>query len=362
MQQEDFLNLKGIDYIEFYVGNVRQATHFYRTALGFTPVAYSGLETGTRDRTSIVINQRNIWFVLTGALSSDSPITDHLKLHGDGVKDIAFSVDDAASAFHETVKRGATAVMEPTVFETDQGRMTKATIAAYGDTLHSFIQREGFDHSFLPGYQQVRGPASDVEAGLAAIDHIAISLPPGQLDNWVGFYKQVMGFNLSHQEDVATEYSAMNSKVVQNKSGRIKFPMMEPAPGKRKSQIEEYLDFYEGPGAQHVAMISADIMSAVRTLRGNNIDFLQTPRTYYEALPDRVGKVEEELDTLRELGILIDRDKWGYLMQVFTKPLLSRPTVFFEVIQRKGARGFGGGNIKALFEAVERDQAERGNL
>lgn len=356
------LHFKAIDHVEFYVGNARQAAHFYRTAFGFRPVAFAGLETGARDRISFIVEQNNIRLVLTSALGPDGPIADHVKLHGDGVKDIALAVDDAVGAFEEAVKRGARPVLEPTVIEDDQRHIVKATIGAYGDTVHSFIQRGSDDGGLLPGYESVKNPLPATPTGLAAIDHVAISVEPGMLDYWIDFYNDVLGFRQSHQENVLTEYSAMNSKVVQNSTALIKFPIMEPAEGKRKSQIEEYLHSHCGPGAQHIAVLTGDIVRTVKALRDNGIEFLRTPRAYYDQLEERVGEIDGDIDELRELNILVDRDGWGHLFQVFTKPLQSRPTVFLEIIQRKGARGFGGGNIKALFQALEHEQALRGNL
>lgn len=364
-QEGSFLQLKGIDYVEFYVGNARQAAHFYRTAFGFTPVAYAGLETGVRDRCSFVLEQRHIRLVLTSALTPDSPIAEHVKLHGDGVKDIALLVDDARQAFAATVERGAQPIMEPTVIEGQKGHIVKATIAAYGDTVHSFIERGAYQGTFAPQYHRIQNPPPVQPVGLAAIDHIVGNVELGKMDTWVDFYNQVMGFRQLQQftdEDISTEYSALMSKVVQNGTGRIKFPINEPAEGKRKSQIDEYLDFYRGPGAQHLALITDDIIATVRQLKANGVEFLRTPNSYYDVLSERVGPIDEDLATLHELNILVDRDDEGYLLQIFTKPLQDRPTVFFEVIQRKGARGFGAGNFKALFEAIEREQALRGNL
>ncbi len=364
-REGDFLQLKRIDHVEFYVGNARQAAHFYRTAFGFKPIAYAGLETGVRDRTSYVLEQRNIRLVLTGGLDPHGAVAEHVRLHGDGVKDIAFLVDDAAEAFEETVKRGAQPVLEPTVIEGQKGHVIKATIAAYGDTVHSFIQRNGYHGTFFPKFHAIKQPPPVTAIGLTAIDHIVGNVELGRMDQWVDFYNQVLGFRqLQHfsDEDIATEYSALMSKVVQNGSGRIKFPINEPAQGKRKSQIDEYLQFYRGPGVQHLALITDDIISAVRALRANGVDFLRTPDAYYEMLGERVGTIDEDMTVLRELNILVDRDDEGYLLQIFTKPLQDRPTVFFEIIQRKGARGFGAGNFKALFEAIEREQALRGNL
>lgn len=364
-QAEDFLPLKGIDYVEFYVGNARQAAHYYRMAFGFKPIAYAGLETGVRDRTSYVMEQRKIRLVLTGALEPDSPIAEHVKLHGDGVKDIAFTVDDAVSAFEETVKRGATPVLEPTVIEGQKGRIIKSSIAAYGDTVHSFIQRDQYHGTFFPKFHAIKNPPPATSTGLAAIDHIVGNVELGKMDEWVGFYNRVLGFHqLQHfsDDDISTEYSALMSKVVENGEGRIKFPINEPAEGKRKSQIDEYLQYYKGPGAQHLALITGDIIQTVRMLRENGVEFLRTPDSYYDMLSERVGKIDEDIGILRELNILVDRDDEGYLLQIFTRPLQDRPTVFFEIIQRKGARGFGAGNFKALFEAIEREQELRGNL
>lgn len=364
-QEGDFLQLQGIDYVEFYVGNARQAAQYYRTAFGFTPVAYAGLETGVRDRTSFVLEQRHVRLVLTGALAPDTDVAEHVRLHGDGVKDIAFTVADAARAWEETTNRGARSVLEPTVIEGQKGRIIKASIAAYGDTVHSFIQRDQYTGTFFPRFHAIKNPAPSTPTGLAAIDHIVGNVELGKMDEWVDFYNQVLGFRQLQQfsdDDISTEYSALMSKVVQNGSGRIKFPINEPAEGKRKSQIDEYLQYYGGPGAQHLALITDDIISTVRKLRDNGVDFLRTPDTYYGALADRVGTIDEDMDALRELGILVDRDDEGYLLQIFTKPLQDRPTVFFEIIQRKGARGFGAGNFKALFEAIEREQELRGNL
>lgn len=356
------LTIKGYDHLEFYVGNAHQAAHFYRTAFGFKPVAYRGLETGSRDRVSIVLEQKHIRLVLTSPLD-DEAIAEHIRRHGDGVKDIAFTVGDAEHAFEETVRRGARPVLEPTVTEDDSGFVKRATVAVYGDTVHSFVQRQKYTGAFLPEFRPALNPPySSLTTCLNAIDHVAISLEPDTLDQWVEFYEDVMGFEQSHQEDVVTEYSAMKSKVVQHPSGRVKFPMVEPAVGRRKSQIEEYLKFYNGPGVQHVALLSSDIVQTVKALRAGGNEFLSTPGVYYEMLEDRVGKIDEDVEALREQKVLVDRDEWGYLMQIFTKPVQSRPTVFLEAIQRKGARGFGSGNIKALFQALEREQEKRGNL
>jgi len=358
----DFVSLKGFDYIELYVGNAHQAAHFYRTTFGFLPVAYAGLETGECDRVSFIMEQGQIRLVLTAATSPESQVAEHVRLHGDGIKDIAFVVDDAAHAFAVAVKRGAIPVLEPSVFENQDGRLIKATIAHCGQIAHSFIQRDDSLHAFFPNYRAITKASPALSTGLKSIDHIAISVERGTLDRWIDFYKNVLDFHQSHQEDIFTEYSAMRSVVVQNSNESIKFPIMEPAPGRRKSQIEEYLEFNRGPGAQHVAFLSSNIMETVRLLRENSIEFLLSPDTYYQMLEDRIGVIDEDINSLRELNILVDRDQCGYLLQIFSKPLQSRPTLFIEIIQRVGARGFGGGNIRALFEAVEREQAMRGNL
>ncbi len=364
-REGDFLQLNGIDYIELYVGNARQAAHFYRTAFGFTPVAYAGLETGVRDRTSYVLQQRTIRLVVTAPLGPEGEIAEHVRLHGDGVKDIAFAVDDARLAFATAVSRGARPVAEPAVLEGQKGFIVRATIGAYGDTVHSFVERRNYHGTFAPRYHAIKEPPPVVPAGLAAVDHVVGNVELGGMDRWVDFYNQVLGFRqLLHfsDDDISTEYSALMSKVVANGTGRIKFPINEPAVGRRKSQVEEYLDYYHGPGVQHVALITDDILGTVRQLRANGVQFLRTPATYYDALEERVGTIDEDVDALRDCGILVDRDDEGYLLQIFTRPLQDRPTLFFEIIQRKGARGFGAGNFKALFEASEREQAARGNL
>lgn len=357
-----FPHFNGFDYVELYTGNAKQSAHFFSTVFGFKPIAFAGLETGWRDRASIVMQQRDVRLVLTAPLVPESEVAAHVLQHGDGVKDVAFNVDDAGKAFETAVKHGATPVTEPISFEDEGGRITKATIKAFGNTVHSFIQRDGAPKSFLPDFQNFSTKPADGGSRLGAIDHIAISLERDTLDEWVEFYQNVLGLRQSHQEDVTTEYTGMRSKVVQDDARTVVFPMMEPATGKRKSQIEEYLNFHRGPGVQHVALASDDIISSVRTLRSRDIGFLNTPRSYYEMLEERVGPIDPEIKDLCELGILVDRDGWGYLLQVFTEPMQSRPTMFFELIQRYGARGFGGGNIKALFEAVEREQARRRTL
>ena len=360
--------ITGFAYVEYYVGNARQAAHFWRTAYGFTPIAYCGLETGVRDRTSILMQQNNIRLLLTSAIDPHSPIAKHVYEHGDDVKDIAFEVDDASAAYEAAVTRCARPIMPPTVFEDEKGSMVKATISAFGDTVHSFIERNapsGSDSDpdiYFPNFEFVRHAPPVAPTGLMQIDHVAVCLEPRKLDQMVGFYTDVLDFRHSHTEDVLTEYSSMNSKVVENRTGQIKFALVEPGAGNRKSQIEEYLSFHDGPGAQHVAFSSHDITETVKALRANGNEFLRVPDTYYQALRDRIGEIDEDVEALHGLNILADRDQWGYLMQIFSKPILDRPTIFTEIIQRKKARGFGGGNIRALFEALEREQALRGNL
>ncbi len=367
-QSQEALQIKGFEYIEFYVGNAHQAAHFYRTMYGFKPAAYAGPETGSRERVSYLLEQGDIRLLLTSGLSSRSPIAQHVYSHGDGVKDIAFQVRDAVSAFEWTVKRGARPVHEPTITEEGNNYSIKASIETFGDTVHTFIQRESLDDDAVPSsrsfpyFVPLQTPPPVAMTGLNSVDHVAISVPQGELDKWVEFYREVMGFYQSHQEDVCTEYSAMNSKVVQSADNAIKFPIVEPAPGKRKSQVQEHIEFYGGAGVQHVAFLTDGIIDAVRKLRSNGNEFLRTPDSYYGMLQDRVHSIDEDLAMLRGLNILVDRDKWGYLMQIFTKPVQCRPTVFFEIIQRKLAKGFGAGNIKALFEANEREQALRGNI
>lgn len=352
-----------IDHIEFYVSNVQQAAHYYRDALGFRPVARAGFETGLRDRVSVALEQRQARILLTSATVPHSDIDEHIRLHGEGVKDIAFRVADVEHVFNEAVRRGAVPLAEPSVLKGDAGRVVRATVAACdGDMVHSLIQRDEYRGRFLPDYAEHDGALPSTPAGLDTIDHVAISVARGELDRWVEFYQNVFGLELCHQEDIATEHSGMNSKVVQNGTGRIKLVMMEPIPGRRRSQIEEYLTAHCGPGAQHTAFSTDNIVETMRVLKSKGIEFLLTPNTYYEALSNRIGEIDEHLPQLRELSILVDREDCGYLMQVFTKPAQSRPTFFWEIIQRKGARGFGSGNIKALFEAIEREQQLRGSL
>jgi 4-hydroxyphenylpyruvate dioxygenase len=361
----DFMPLHGIDHVELYVGNALQSAYFYTRAMGFREVAYSGLETGVRDRTSHVLVQGRIRLVLTGALRADHEIGRHQAAHGDGVKVIALSVPDVDHAYREATARGATGVREPWEEHDEHGTVRFATIATYGDTVHTFVDRSKYPPPapFRPGYGARDGVTPDV--GLLAIDHIVGNVELGSMEQWVKFYEDVFGMTeMLHftDEAISTEYSALMSKVVTNGNGRIKFPINEPAEGKRKSQIDEYLEFYGGPGAQHIAVATRDIVGTVTRMRERGIEFLTIPETYYDEVPERIGEIEESLDDLRRLGILVDRDDEGYMLQIFTKPIGDRPTVFFEVIERHGARGFGEGNFKALFEAIEREQELRGNL
>ncbi|HET6656890.1 MAG TPA: 4-hydroxyphenylpyruvate dioxygenase [Gaiellaceae bacterium] len=363
---QDFMPLLGWDHVELWVGNAKQSAYFYERALGFTRTAYAGPETGTRDRASYVLEQGEIRLVLTSALREDHEITRHHSRHGDGVKDIALTVPDATEAYRQAVQRGARGVREPTKLEDDDGAVEIAAIATYGDTIHTFVERSGYEGAFLPGFVSVsaNGQARG-DAGLTNIDHIVGNVELGRMDEWVAFYERVFGMtNILHfgDDQIQTEYSALMSKVMSDGEGKIKFPINEPAEGKRKSQIDEYIEFYNGAGAQHIALASTDIVATVENLKGRGLLFLETPDTYYEDAPDRVGEIEEDYDELREHKILVDRDEDGYLLQIFTKTAQDRPTVFFEVIERHGARGFGDGNFKALFEAIEREQALRGNL
>ena len=362
---KDFLPLKGTDHVEFYVGNARQAAHFYRTAFGMSLVAYSGPETGVRDRASYVLQQGKVRFVFTTSLRPGSAIAEHVARHGDGVRVIALEVDDARSAWMETTRRGARSVADPRETSDENGRITMSSIAAYGDTIHTFVERGHYNGPFLPGY--VAQPADKISqpVGLKHIDHMVGNVGWNQMNQWVKFYEDVMGFRLYQtfdDKDISTEYSALMSKVMANGNGRIKFPINEPAEGRKKSQIEEYIEFYNGPGVQHIAMGTGDIIGTVTKLRDQGVDFLRVPSTYYRELTARVGKIDEPLDQLEDLGILVDRDDEGYMLQIFTKPVEDRPTLFYEIIQRKGSRSFGKGNFKALFEAIEREQEARGNL
>ena len=363
----DFMPIKGWDHIEFYVGNAKQAAQYYSLVWGFTLVAYAGLETGVRDRASYVMQQGKIRFVLTTALGPESPIARHVLLHGDGAKDIALEVPNAEKAYDEALRRGATGAIEPTVIEDRHGKVRRAAIYTYGETLHSFIERTDYHGPFLPGYRAVEPTSAQLarDAGLRAIDHVVGNVELGKMNEWVRFYEDVMGFSqIIHftDEAISTEYSALMSKVMEGGHGKIKFPINEPAIGKKKSQIDEYLEYYRGPGVQHVAMITGDIINTVTRLKAQGVEFIPGVPSYYDELQSRVGKIDEPVDELAKLGILVDRDDDGYLLQIFSRNVQDRPTVFFEVIQRKGARGFGEGNFKALFEAIEREQAQRGNL
>jgi 4-hydroxyphenylpyruvate dioxygenase len=361
----DFLPLNGTDFVEFYVGNAKQAAYYYRAAFGMKLVAYRGPETGTRDRASYVLEQGKIRFVLTTPLSADSEISQHIQRHGDGVREIALWVDDAESAYRETTRRGARGVQEPTVREDKDGRVRISVIAAYGDTLHAFIERKDYRGVFLPGFRAEGDDPIARPVGLLHIDHMVGNVGWGQMDAWVGFYRDVMGFQLYQHfddKDISTEYSALMSKVMSNGNGRVKFPINEPAVGKKKSQIEEYLEFYGGPGVQHIALATGNIVETVSKMRAQGIEFLRVPSSYYDDLEKRCGKIDEPVGDLADLGILVDRDDEGYMLQIFTKPVEDRPTLFYEVIQRKGSRSFGKGNFKALFEAIEREQESRGNL
>jgi 4-hydroxyphenylpyruvate dioxygenase len=361
----DFLPLLGTDHIEFYVGNAKQAAHFYKTAFGFQSLAYAGLETGVQDRTSYVLVQDKIRLVLTTPLTQDHPINDHLRKHGDGVKVIALWVDDSRKAYEETIKRGAVSFMEPTVEKDADGEVVKSGIKLYGDTVHIFVERKNYHGTFLPGYRPWKSAYNPPPTGLKYVDHMVANVGWNQMNKWVEFYEKVMGFaNLLSfdDKDISTEYSALMSKVMSNGNGRIKFPINEPAEGKKKSQVEEYLDFYNGEGVQHIAVATDDIVKTVRELMSRGVEFLKVPSSYYEGLLERTGPIEEDLGPLSELGILVDVDDEGYLLQLFSKPVEDRPTLFFEIIQRKGAKSFGKGNFKALFEAIEREQENRGTL
>ena len=367
---QDFLPLLGTDYVEFYVGNAKQAAHYYKTAFGFQSHAYAGLETGVKDRASYVLKQDKIRLVLTTALKSDSPIGEHVKKHGDGVKIVALWVEDARSAYEETMKRGAKSYMEPTVEKDENGEVVRAGIYTYGETVHMFVERKNYKGEFLPGYQKWVSDYNPKPTGLKYIDHMVGNVGWNEMNTWVKWYEDVMGFvNFLSFDDkqITTEYSALMSKVMSNGNGRIKFPINEPAEGKKKSQIEEYLDFYEGPGVQHIAVATDDILTTVADMRSRGIEFLSTPpQAYYDAVPLRLEahnhKLQEDIEKLKSLGIMIDADEEGYLLQIFTKPVEDRPTLFFEIIQRMGAKGFGAGNFKALFESIEREQALRGTL
>jgi 4-hydroxyphenylpyruvate dioxygenase len=364
-QQTDFLPLQGTDYVEFYVGNARQAAHFYKTAFGFQSLAYAGPETGSKDKVSYVLRQNKLTFIFTTALRTGNPIADHVHLHGDGVKVLALRVDDAGSAWKETTARGGRSYLEPTTLVDKWGEVILSGIHAYGETVHLFVERKNYEGVFMPGFREWKTHYNPPSAGLLYVDHCVGNVGWNQMDPWVRFYEEVMGFRniLSFDDkDISTEYSALMSKVMSNGNGYVKFPINEPAEGKKKSQVEEYLEFYNGEGVQHVAIATHDIVSTVTRLRDHGVEFLQVPESYYIDLLDRVGHIDENINPLKELGILVDRDEEGYLLQIFTRPVEDRPTLFFEIIQRKGAKSFGKGNFKALFEAIEREQSARGNL
>ncbi len=365
IKTQDFLPLNGTDHIEFYVGNAKQSAYYYQTAWGYKLVAYSGPETGVRDRASYVLQQEKVRLVLTTSLQPDSEITQHHAKHGDGVKFLSIWVDDATKSFEETVKRGAKPYMEPTRFEDEHGWVVISAIHTYGDTIHKFVERTHYHGPFLPGFKSVPNAIDVVPVGLKYVDHCVGNVELGAMNQWVKYYEDVMGFKLLitfDDEDISTEYSALMSKVVSNGNGYIKFPINEPAEGRKKSQIEEYLDFYHGAGVQHIAIETDNIIETVGELRRRGIEFLYVPETYYDDIPERVGQIDEDLDALKKLNILIDRDEDGYLLQIFTKPVEDRPTLFYEIIQRRGAKSFGKGNFKALFESIEREQELRGNL
>jgi 4-hydroxyphenylpyruvate dioxygenase len=363
---QDFLPINGTDYIEFYVGNAKQAAHYYKTAFGFQSVAYAGPETGVRDRASYVLQQGKIRLVLTTALKSDHPIAEHVKMHGDGVKVLALWVEDAYKAFEETTKRGGKPYQEPVTIKDEFGEVKMSGIFTYGETVHMFIERKNYNGAFLPGYQKWESDYNPAEAGLLYVDHCVGNVGWNRMLPTVKWYEDVMGFvNILSFDDkqINTEYSALMSKVMSNGNGYAKFPINEPAEGKKKSQIEEYLEFFEGEGVQHIAVATKDIVATVRDLKARGVEFLSAPpAAYYDMMDERIGKIDEQLAPLQELGILVDRDEEGYLLQIFTKPVEDRPTLFFEIIQRKGAQSFGAGNFKALFESIEREQAKRGNL
>jgi 4-hydroxyphenylpyruvate dioxygenase len=363
--EQDFLPLQGTDYVEFYVGNAKQAAHFYKTAFGFQSLAYAGPETGNKDCASYVLRQNKLTFVLTTPLRPGSPVADHVARHGDGVKTIALKVEDATAAWEETTKRGGKSYLQPITLTDGEGQLVMSGIHTYGDTVHLFIERDSYHGVFMPGFRKWESDYRPTETGLLYVDHCVGNVGWNQMNPWVKFYEEVMGFRniLSFDDkDISTEYSALMSKVMSNGNGYVKFPINEPAEGKKKSQVEEYLDFYNGEGVQHVAIATKDIVATVTQLQERGVEFLKIPASYYETVLDRVGHIDEDLEPLQRLGVLIDRDDEGYLLQIFSKPVEDRPTLFFEIIQRKGAKSFGKGNFKALFEALEREQAARGNL
>jgi 4-hydroxyphenylpyruvate dioxygenase len=361
----DFLPLHGTDYVEFYVGNAKQAAHFYKTAFGFQSLAYAGPETGVKDRASYAIRQNKLTFVFTTSLKGNNEIAEHVNKHGDGVKMLALKVDDAIYSWEQTTQRGAQSYMEPTTLTDAEGEVVISGIHTYGDTVHLFIERKNYNGVFMPGYRKWESNYNPADTGLLYVDHCVGNVGWNQMNKWVSFYENVMGFKnilTFDDNDISTEYSALMSKVMSNGNGFVKFPINEPAEGKKKSQVEEYLEFYDGEGCQHVALATLDIVKTVTDLQKRGIDFLKVPNSYYDDLLERVGTIDEDLSPLKELGILVDRDEEGYLLQIFTKPVEDRPTLFFEIIQRKGAKSFGKGNFKALFEAIEREQESRGNL
>lgn len=361
----DFLPLEGTDYVEFYVGNAKQAAHFYKTAFGFQSLAYSGPETGSKDKVSYVVRQNKLTFVFTTALRSNNEIAEHVYNHGDGVKFLALRVDDADDAWHQTTQRGAKSFLEPEKLKDENGEAVISGIHTYGETVHLFIERKNYHGIFMPGFVEWKSDYNPPSTGLQYVDHCVGNVGWHQMDTWVKFYEDAMGFKniiSFDDEDISTEYSALMSKVMSNGNGFVKFPINEPAEGKHKSQIEEYLEFYDGEGVQHVALATNNIVETVNDLKSRGVEFLKIPSTYYDDLIERVGKIDEDIEPLKELGILVDRDNEGYLLQIFTKPVEDRPTLFFEIIQRKGAKSFGKGNFKALFEAIEREQQLRGNL
>jgi 4-hydroxyphenylpyruvate dioxygenase len=361
----DTFPINGTDYLEFWVGNAKQASHFYRSAFGFELVAYRGPETGHRESASYLLRQDKVRLVVTTPVKAKGEIAAHVHKHGDGVKDIALWVDDARTAFSLAVDRGAKPAREPEVLRDEDGEVVIAAIRTYGDTIHSLVERRNYRGLFMPGFVAAGSPFTPAPVGLKYVDHCVGNVELGKMNEWVKFYERVLGFtNILTFDDktISTEYSALMSKVMANGNGRIKFPINEPAEGKKKSQIDEYLEFYDGPGVQHIAIATDDIIDTVTQLRNRGVEFLRVPATYYETVPERVGHIDEDIAPLKELGILVDRDDEGYLLQIFTKPVEDRPTLFYEIIQRKGAKSFGAGNFKALFEAIEREQALRGNL
>jgi 4-hydroxyphenylpyruvate dioxygenase len=362
---EDFLPLNGTDHVEFYCGNAKQSAYYYINAFGYELIAYAGPETGVRDRASYVIKQEKVVLILTTSLDPDSEISQHVKKHGDGVKVLALWVDDATKSYEETVKRGAIGVDKPTVLKDAFGEIVYSSIQTYGETIHKFVERKNYTGIFMPGYVKKETTYKSAPVGLKYIDHCVGNVELGKMDEWVRFYEDVMGFKLLltfDDKDISTEYSALMSKVVSNGNGYVKFPINEPADGKKKSQIEEYLDFYHGPGVQHIAIETDDIIKTVGELRRRGVEFLYVPDNYYEDVKERIAEIDESLEELRKMNILVDRDEDGYLLQIFTKPVEDRPTLFYEIIQRKGAKSFGKGNFKALFESIEREQELRGNL